>query len=280
MRSFKMLAAVVILGAGCASGEGSSQSSGALTVQKNTVTSFDAVFARGAEWAEVVVRYSPDSTYYSLFTSYNTVLAFSGTEPGDPTKFNQDPRVTDKSNPFIQISSADREFEIVSGLHQALLAAGATSSPTDAERGTTLYAAGFTSAKVLGLTPSADQIAAAEANDTVAAWPFPGFSDASMLPAELRAVKGDQSLYNFNCCGPLNCNTCNYASNPCDDWCAAGDYCNAHGGGSSCGTICPGISCPHSNSSAINAYSASSPCNTKPKNYCHAKAGISCKAAP
>jgi hypothetical protein len=276
MRSFNLLAAVVILGVGCSGGNSQPD----LVVQQNTVKEFDAVFSHGSEWAKVVVRYSPDSTYYSLFTSYDTILAFSGTEPGDPTKFNSDPRVTDKSNPFIQITSADREFAIVSGLHQALLAAGAKSNPTAAEQGTTLYAAGFTTAKVLGLTPSADQIAQAEANDLVAAWPFPGFVDASLMPAELRAVSGDQSLYNFNCCGPLNCNTCNYASNPCDDWCAAGDYCNAHGGGSSCGTICPGVQCPHSDSSAIHAYSATSPCNTKPKNYCHAKAGVSCKAAP
>jgi hypothetical protein len=274
------IAIVLVLNVACMSGagDGASQQKPRLTIQKNSVTDFDAVLNQGNQWARVVVRYTPETTFYSLTTSEHTILAFAGTEPGDPTQFNSDPR-SEPASGYIQISRVDPEFSIVTQLHQALLAAGVTSHPSPVEQGTTLYAAGYTTARVLGLVPldaAAEEIMATGAT---VPWPHPGFNDMSLMPPQLRAIGGDQSFVNAHCCGPYNCDGCNYVNQACDDWCAAGDNCNTYHHGN-CGSKCPGLFvCPHTDSPAINAFNHG-PCNTNPKSYCLHYAGYACRAQP
>lgn len=277
-----------LLIAGCAP----APQSGSLSVTANSALMFDATYREGDDWVRVLVRYSPDTTFYNLTTSFGSIpLAYAGTAPGDHELINavaSDPRSDDG---FLTLSARDPEYSIVQALHNALLQLGTTSRPTIAHKGTTLYGAAYTTARVLGkvhLIPAGDpsaEIPMAPAPgqgrlpglSTLSPnmvedidWPYPGYDSYDMLPTELRAPTDNQNFANAHCCGPHTCKGGNYwGGTACDDWCAAGDSCNNRALGG-CGTICPcstpGCGCPHSNSSRINSYTGG-PCNTRPKSY-------------
>jgi hypothetical protein len=238
-------------------------------VQMNNTTAFDATYQQGSDWARIEVRYAPTTTLYRLTTSFGpTPLAYAGTAPADPTLLQlltADPRHRDG---FLELHDGEQEVRVVEGLLGELLAMGATEHPTPEAKGATLYASAYTAARVLGLVELRDPSEPATGEPPAGMpWPYPGYDSQELLPKELRAASGAQSFLNVHCCGPWNCKACEYNGQPCDDWCAAGDYCNAWGYGN-CGSLCPGISCPHSNSSTLNAYT-SGPCNTRPKSFCY-----------
>jgi hypothetical protein len=290
MRSI-VIGFVGILLAGC-SGAPPSSAAETFSVTANNALLFDATYRSGDDWARVLVRYSPDTTFYNLTTSFSSVpLAYAGTAPGDHdlvALLQGDPRYDDG---FLTLSANDPEYAMVSALHAKLLALGTTARPTLAHKGTTLYAAAYTTARVLGqvhLIPDGSdpseipfapppglahmQNLASMSPDMVddRDWPFPGYDSYDMLPNELLAPGDNQNFANNHCCGPHNCKGGNYwGGTACDDWCAAGDSCNNRALGG-CGTICPcstpGCGCPHSNSTRINSYT-SGPCNTRPKSY-------------
>ena len=129
-----------------------------------------------------------------------------------------------------------------------------------------MYAAAYTVARVIGEVHLRAPDSTEPVTGPPSVWPYPGY-DPELVPAELQGTPGLQSIYNFHCCGPTDCASCQYNSNACDDWCAAGDTCNhfAFGG---CGSKCPGIACPHSDSTTIRN-NGTGPCNTIPKNFCY-----------
>jgi hypothetical protein len=279
---------VGIVLAGCSGAPASSTET--FSVTANSALLFDATYRSGDDWARVLVRYSPDTTFYNVTTSFSSVpLAYAGTAPGDQeltASLQADARYDDG---FVTLSSGDPEYAIVSALHTRLLGLGTAARPTLAHKGTTLYGAAYTTARVLGqvhlIAANADPSdipwapppgqahlpgLASMNPDTVddRDWPFPGYDSYDMLPAELRAPGDNQNFVNNHCCGPHNCKGGNYWGSACDDWCAAGDSCNNRGL-SGCGDNCPcgtpGCGCPHSNGSRLNSYSG--PCNTRPKSY-------------
>ncbi|HLK11357.1 MAG TPA: hypothetical protein VKW76_08245 [Candidatus Binatia bacterium] len=233
---------------------------GGLTIQQSSVTAFDATYRRGDAWARARVAYSPTSTFYEITTSTGTVVVRTGTAL-DATRDAPpaDPRRQDE---VVRLSAADPEYPLVAGLLDGLLAAGASPTPTAAETGSTLYAAAYFAAKALGRTPPPTPPDAAVRPAPSGLWPYPGYYDYAQMPAELVAsVGGEQNgPGNHSCCGPYTCVDGDW--NPtfsCDDWCAAGDMCNAHNWGN-CGTAmyCPGGGCnccPHSDSSGIRGSS-------------------------
>lgn len=264
------------LGLGCVAAPESNDPSAAeradtssFAVMSNSTTAFDATYELGERWARVEVRYSPTTTLYRLTTSFgSTPLAYAGTQQADPTLLGLLTADGRQRDGFVELRGGDPEMEVVVGLWEALLAMGAEERPAPDARGSTLYAAAYTAARVLGLVHLRDpNEPGGDEPPRDSSWPYPGYESQEMLPPELRAEPGQQSFLNFHCCGPMNCTQCEYNGAACDDWCAAGDFCH-NGGYGSCGSICPGISCPHSDSSTLNAYS-SGPCNTRPKSFCY-----------
>ena len=167
-----------------------------------------------------------------------------------------DPRRVDD---VVRLSAGDPEYAVVDGLVQALRAAGTTSTPTTKGAGATQYAAAWFAAKSLGLVPTR----ARDDISPIVEWPHPGYINKFEMPKELLVPEhvggANNGSGSSTCCGPYECYHCEW--NPgisCDDWCAAGDFCN-HWGWGGCGTAfywpsggCN--SCPHSDSSTIKSY--------------------------
>jgi hypothetical protein len=260
--------ALVIALAACSSSKSTSPTE--LEIASNTTTELDATLHDGAAWARVIVRYTPSTTYYELTTNRGP-LVYTGTEiafaAGDPAveasvrDILNDPRATEDG--YVMLTAGDPEYDLVESLLDRLVAAGASASPTPAQKGTTLYAAAYTSARVLGMlqqehTPGTHGL---HEDEMPATWPYPGYDDVKLMPTDL-APAG--VTWNQTCCGPNNCTNCEMYNwgYTCGDWCAAGDHCNARHAwgrrfpnGGACGSIAtwPGH-CPHQDSSKINAY--------------------------
>jgi hypothetical protein len=259
---------LVVVLAACSTSKSTSPTG--FEIATNSATEFDATLHDGAAWARIIVRYTPSTTYYELTTSTGR-LAFSGTEiafgagnaaiEASVAELLGDPRATDDG--YVILTAGDREYDLVESLHDRLLASGAAASPTLAQKGTTLYAAAYTSARVLGMLYQEHEpgTVGTHENEMPATWPYPGYDDVKLMPTELAAAG---VTWGVSCCGPNNCNNCEQynAGFVCGDWCAAGDHCNArhprgrrwpNGGG--CGTIntWPGH-CPHQDSNKINRY--------------------------
>lgn len=234
------------------------QAAAGFSILKNSSTDFEAIYTDGDQWARVVVRYTPTSTFYALQTSFDRTLAYSGTAVAMSDPFNileavlNDPRVD--SDGYAHLGPHDEEYWLTSKFFDALIAEGVNSRPSSEERGTTLYAAAYTVARVLGDVPQREW--------APEVWPYPGYDDQSLMPPELLISNDSELGGQAVCCGPVDCWNCSWDSGfPCNDWCAAGDHCNAiHGSG--CGTIWtwPGH-CPHQDSDAINGEGG-------PYNYC------------
>jgi hypothetical protein len=259
-------------------------------ITRNSATEFDATLHDGAAWAHIVVRYTPTTTYYELTTAQGP-LAFAGTEiafaAGDPAieasvrDILGDPRATEDG--YVILAAGDPEYDLVEGMLDQLIVAGASASPTPEQKGTTLYAAAYTCARVLGMlqqthTPGTGGKYGGR-HELPSSWAYPGYDDMKLMPSELAPIG---VTWNVSCCGPNNCTNCEmynwgYA---CGDWCSAGDHCNArhsagrnypNGGG--CGSIAtwPGH-CPHQDSGKINSYGGYPPPGqangVPPVNYC------------
>jgi hypothetical protein len=230
--------------------------SGALSVGANTITSFDGTYTANGAWARARVAYTPSTTMYEITTSHGTVVVRTGTAldvRSEPSQ--QDPRAVDG---VVQVAATDPEHTVLAGLLDALLAAGASATPSRVGQGSTLYAAAFYTAKSLGMVSSSGKT---DVLSMPTIWPYPGYTNKADMPSELVGVEGLQNgSGSITCCGPYTC--VDFDWNPgigCDDWCAAGDGCNVRGWGH-CGTAmfwpsggCN--SCPHSDSSYIKSHS-------------------------
>lgn len=261
------------------------------TVAANTTTRFAATYAHDGQWIQARVEYTPSSTLYELKTSLGTTLVHEGTAFLHEQGFQPDARTQPDGR--LVLTQRDAEYALVTGLHAQLLGMGASERPTAREKGSTLYAAAYMTARVLGKVvdpASAEELAAYEGVDHVSAendaklreifaqqkWPYPGYDDATLMPAELKLTDGAQN-YNggVTCCGPYACVGCDWSSSiACDDWCAAGDHCNQYHPGSGCGTAMffpsGGVNnCPHSDASAVLAYGTGSPYYNQSRNYCY-----------
>src|SRR5262245_6764533 len=83
MRRTLRCALLLVVVAGCAN---TPTGGCTLTVTSNTVLAFDATYRVGNDWARVLVRYSPNTTFYNLTTSMSSLpLAYAGTVRGDPS---------------------------------------------------------------------------------------------------------------------------------------------------------------------------------------------------
>ncbi|HWU90854.1 MAG TPA: hypothetical protein VN253_26495 [Kofleriaceae bacterium] len=191
---------------------------GELTIDTESVTDFVASF-RGSDGHGVtaIVRYSPTTTHFELRTSSGVVLRSDGTE--QVVLGQLDPRAM--SVDYV-LPPSDPDYLAVVGLRNALVKAGTSAQPSPEERATTRYAAAYTASRLLG-----------EVFDT-SRWPYPGYGAGTTLPPELREEgKGAPSDWfpaNTMCCGPWNCNDCDYIGVEwsLNNWCAAGDHCNAN----------------------------------------------------
>jgi hypothetical protein len=240
---------------------------GALAVFSNNNTSFDATYTLGDVWARARIEYTPATTFYEIITSHRTTIVRTGTALDARHQTTRlDPRVVDE---VTRLSPSDSEYTIVAGFLKALLAAGATPRPSATEVGSTMYAATYFVAKAVGEVPASSAPArdrAATSPLSLAVWPYPGYYRKGDLPTELLPNAGQQNGNGLiTCCGPYTCYDADWTSDiNCDDWCAAGDACNAWGWGD-CGTANinpPGgcNSCPHSDSPTLLSYDPSG-CN-------------------
>lgn len=272
----KLQAMLAILVLGCSAPTTSAPTDG-LSMVKNSTTELDATYTSAGQWARVEVKYGPTTTFFRVTTSFNTTIVYQGTAQGDPN-FVLDPRM-DPSDGYVTLTQGDQEYAIVQSMMNALLERGVTATPTVQQKATTLYAGGYALAQTLGFIEMADPansgLGGQDGYRTV--WPSPGYDDPNMLPSELRD-SGEQSFLNGDCCGPTNCSWCDRynSGRPCQDWCAAGDHCNAYHSSKGCGTICQigscGVSCPHANSSYICGYGGSRPA----MNFCAAHISCHC----
>jgi hypothetical protein len=242
-----------------------------LTIAANSTTSFDATYRLGSDWARAHVEYTPSTTMYEITTASGAVIVRTGTAlsaaSGAPV-----PADSRRVDEVVRLSPDDPEYAVVSGLLDALLASGATPRPTALQAGSTLYGAAYFAAVALGQTPKHN---GPTTFVRPSAWPYPGYVHRSDLPAELRVqIDGEQNgRGSMGCCGPYNCVDADWTNQTsCDDWCAAGDFCNTWGWGG-CGTAmwwpsggCN--SCPHSDSSTVRSYSLDG-CN-------NGSCGVSC----
>jgi hypothetical protein len=248
----KQLGAVCLaaLIGGCGTPSTAGDGQGSLQISRNDVKSFEATFTmKDGTWAHTLVEYTPTTTLFKIDTSFNTTLVRNGTAPA-PSDWVPDPRSHDG---YLALTNQDAELPVMNAMHAAIMKMGVTDQPTPAQKGSPLYAAAYITADVLGIVATINAPTLAK-DELPKFWPYPGYDDVKLLPPELMVQTGEQSFLNGSCCGPTNCYTCNWPGTAsCDDWCAAGDHCNAYHGSSGCGSICPGISCPHSNSGAIKA---------------------------
>src|SRR5437868_5893902 len=151
---------------------------GQLAVATQSVTRFDATYTLGRDSARVEVEYTPTSTRYELSTSLGTTLVHEGTAFMLRDDSTPDAR-TDAQGLLVLVPS-DAEYALIYGLHQELLALGATAQPTPAQRGSTLYAASFLTARLLGEI-AVESVASGEKDHAEAApeaqrWPYPGYA--------------------------------------------------------------------------------------------------------
>jgi hypothetical protein len=248
---------------GCGTG-GNGATTGNLTVTAHSATAFDATYHLGSAWVRAEVAYTPSTTFYRIWTSNGTEVVRTGTA----LRGDQDAALAAdrrRVEGVLQLAPTDPEYALVTGLLDALIAAGADSKPSAAQAGSTQYAAAYFVARALGRVPL---VQAGEAPSRHTEWPYPGYYRRDDVPAVLRVqVDGQQNgSGSITCCGPFTCANADW--NPgiiCDDWCAAGDFCNYHGWGN-CGTAAfyPGggcNNCPHSDSPTIKSYSLHG-CNT------------------
>jgi hypothetical protein len=248
---------LALAGCGTATPTTTAPGEGTFSIATNTVTDFDATFALGGDWARVRVAYTPSSTMFEITTSHGTTIVRTGTAlSGKDLPVATDARIVDD---VVMLQAGDPEYAVVHGLLQALLANGASASPDARAAGATIYAAAYFAARSLGLVA----VRAHGDFSPVTEWPHPGYRDKIDMPKELLVPEHVGGALNGSggttCCGPYECYHCEW--NPgtsCDDWCAAGDFCN-HWGWGNCGTAfywpsggCN--SCPHSNSSTIKSY--------------------------
>jgi len=191
---------------------------GQLAIDAESVTSFAASFRRpDGTGITAIVRYSPTTTYFEIRTLSGVVLRTDGTE--QVVRGQIDPRAT--SGDYV-LPPGDPDHLAVVGLRNALVRAGTSAQPGAEERATTRYAAAYTASRLLG-----------EVTGTTR-WPSPGYDPGMTLPPELREDSKAAPSYSFPanlaCCGPANCSDCDYvgAQGSLNNWCAAGDHCNAH----------------------------------------------------
>jgi hypothetical protein len=266
--------------AACAVEAPSATPEGHLEVSAHSATRFDATYVLGHDSARVEVEYTATSTRFELRTSPGATLVHEGT--ASTLRDDWRPDVRAGADGRLVLTPADAEYALVYGLHQELLALGAVAEPTPAQRGSTLYAAGYLTARLLGDIPvEPDALASHEDHDPAGAasgarrWPHPGYADASLMPEELRLAHAQNGNGAITCCGPFECGGCDWsASIACDDWCAAGDHCNKYHPGSGCGTASfwpsGGVNgCPHSDGGAIQAAGTGSPYYNHARNYCY-----------
>jgi hypothetical protein len=259
-----LASSLIVLGAACSSAPDSPSTGSApspLTIAASSSTSFDATYTAGGVWAHARVAYTPSTTMYEITTSHGTVVVRTGTAIDGRAEASRvpDPRAVEG---VVHVGLNDAERPVLSALLDSLLAAGASAHPTRVQAGSTLYAAAFFTASALGyVTPSTKP--GDFTKPTI--WPYPGYYSKDDMPPELKVADGLQNGSGGTpCCGPFTCYNADWNPNQaggCDDWCAAGDACNAWGwsayGG--CGTAfwwpsggCN--SCPHSDSGAIKTY--------------------------
>jgi hypothetical protein len=261
MSSFVVVGTACSSPAGTSSTEASGTTAGALSVAANTSTSFDATFTAGAAWARARTEYTIATTLYEITTSQGTVVVRTGTGVDGRAEANRvaDPRTVEG---IVHVAAADPEHAILASLLDALIAAGASEDPTRVQAGSTLYAAAYFTASALGLAAPTKH---AGEFTRISSWPYPGFYSKDDMPTELVGTMGLQNgSTGVPCCGPFLCYDADWSPSEaggCDDWCAAGDACNAWGWGS-CGTAfwwpsggCN--SCPHSDSAEIKTYDPS-----------------------
>ena len=253
---------------------------GYLEVAAHSATRFDATYALGRGSARVEVEYTATSTRFELHTSLGSTLVREGSAFLRQGDWQPDPRTG--ADGRLVLTPADAEYPLIHGLHQELLTLGAVPEPTPAQQGSTLYAAAYLTARLLGNIPAdPDAPAAHEDHAHVDAapgarrWPYPGYADVALMPAELRLPHAQNGSGSITCCGPYECGTCDWSGSiACDDWCAAGDHCNKYHPGSGCGTAMfwpPGgvNDCPHSNGGAILASGTGAPYYNHARNYCY-----------
>lgn len=253
---------------------------GHLEVSAHSATRFEATYTLGPDSARVEVEYTATSTRFELATSPGSPLVREGTAFTLRDDWRPDSRTG--ADGRLVLSPADAEYALVYGLHQELLALGAVPTPTPAQRGSTLYAAGYLTARLLGDVPlEPEELTSHESHDSAEVapearrWPYPGYADVSLMPEELRLVRAQNGNGLITCCGPFECGGCDWSGSiACDDWCAAGDHCNKYHPGSGCGTAMfwpsGGVNdCPHSNGGAIIAAGTGSPYYNHSRNYCY-----------
>jgi hypothetical protein len=251
---------------------------GHLEVSAHSATRFEATYALGSDSARVEVEYTATSTRFELRTSLGSTLVHEGTAFTLRDDWRPDARTG--ADGRLVLTPSDAEYALVYGLHQELLALGAVAEPSPAQRGSTLYAAGYLTARLLGDIPVAPDALTSHEDPADAApgaqrWPYPGYADASLMPEELRLVHAQNGNGMITCCGPFECGGCDWSDSiACDDWCAAGDHCNKYHPGSGCGTAMfwpsGGVNdCPHSDGSAFLAAGTDWPYYNYARNYCY-----------
>jgi hypothetical protein len=169
----------------------------------------------------VVVRYAASTTFFEVATSAGITLVSDGTERR-PMPARLHPR--GEAGQLI-IGPADPEYAALNGLHAALLQRGISRSPALAERGSPAYAAGYWTARLLGMLEFSPTSSGAEE-----VWPYPGAAAPSQVCVSNPALP--------RCCGPCDCAngidqnlpSCapNDVNSATDWWCAAGDHCNKY----------------------------------------------------
>jgi hypothetical protein len=295
-----LLCAMALLSAACSTSipsDNAVEQDGSFHLVAHSTTRFEAIYTQGEQWLQARVEYTPVTTLYELKSSLGTTLIHEGTAFMREQKPQPDPRTQPDGR--LTLTEKDPEYALVLGLHQQLLELGASDRPTPAEKGSTLYAAAYMTARVLGYIPANPHAEAeltshegwerATAQPTPQVvemlrqqrWPYPGYDDARLMPAELKLLPDTQlpGAQNYDggvtCCGPYACVSCGWSSSiSCDDWCAAGDHCNQYHPGSGCGTASfwpsGGVNgCPHSDGSAILAYGTGEPYYNHARNYCY-----------
>ncbi len=262
-----LVSSLMVIGVGCGSTPQTTSTdstgtvAGAMSVAANTSTSFDATIIVGSSWARARTEYTVATTLYEITTSQGTVVVRTGTavDGRDEAKRVQDPRAVEG---IVHVAGTDPEHAVLTSLLDGLIASGASEDPTRLEAGSTLYAAAYFTASALGLAAPTKHVGEFT---RVSSWPYPGFYSKDDMPTALKVADGLQNGSGGTpCCGPFLCYDADWTpsmAGGCDDWCAAGDACNAWGWGA-CGTAfwwpsggCN--SCPHSDSAEIKTFSPS-----------------------
>jgi len=240
----------ICLVAACADSGGSSAS---LRRETRAITRDDGVtFAATVGDASFRTEYTATSTLHEIVVGGRTIVHHGTASEGWSSEASSG---LDSDGFAARLDDEDRAL-----LERALaLIDGASVPPSARERARARFGTAYVVARVLGLvTTDPDR------------WPYPGFEDDADAPEELGLVastgardgEGRQGYIpiptpSWGCCGPKNCSSCVAGSLACEDWCAAGDACNARFGNTNnrCGTanILPGSTnkCPHSNGSCI-----------------------------